>query len=307
MNQTYQNLNVVLVDDGSTDGCSEVCDKWADKYDNITVIHQKNQGLSAARNAGLAIVNTEYVGFVDSDDWLEPQMYEKLMTACLDNDADIAICRHQYVNLEGKTLRIEGCAEKRCMNNIEATKEILKDDVFTSYVWNKLYRRSLFNGITFPLGREFEDMAVTYKLFYAAKKIVTIPYIGYNYICNPNGICKSGYYGGEKYCSSLIDKIKALVERYLFARTHAEFADILPLCASLAYGQLQGFLHAIAKKKYELTDKQWTEVFNYLNAFRYEDLALMSAQQKLDYLIFRMNKTLLRFYMKIIGMKGVTS
>lgn len=301
VNQTYQNLSVVLVDDGSTDGCSVVCDEWAGKYDNISVIHQKNQGVSAARNAGLAIVDSEYVGFADSDDWLEPQMYENLMAACIDNDADIAICRHQYVNLDGKILSIDGCPDHRVLTHVEATKEIMKDEEFTSFAWNKLYHSSLFHDIKYPVGRKFEDTAMTYKVFYAAKRIVTIPFVGYNYLSNPNGTCQSAVQG-EKYCNNFVDNIKAFTERYMFARTHADLADMIPLCALKAYGMLQGFLHA-ASKKYELTDKQWSELFEDLKVLRYKDLTLLPASKKLDYLIFRVSKNLLKFYLRIVGLK----
>ena len=98
--QTYENLEIILVDDGSPDNCGVLCDEWVQKDSRIKVVHKENGGLSSARNAGVAVATGAYVGFVDSDDYIHPQMYEKLYEALVENGADISICGCDYVDEE---------------------------------------------------------------------------------------------------------------------------------------------------------------------------------------------------------------
>lgn len=186
VDQTYENLEIILVDDGSPDNCGAICDEYAAWDERIRVIHQKNGGLSAARNAGLRIATGNYLGFVDSDDWVEPKMFEELFQGLTQAQADIAVCGryeeykdHQIAYTWSKT---------QVMDREEALGELLCNNKLQNLVWDKLYRQDLFKGIWFPEGKTFEDMAVMHLLFLRACRVVCLPGAMYHYLQRPDSI-----------------------------------------------------------------------------------------------------------------------
>lgn len=299
--QTFQNFELILVDDGSTDGSGELCDNLQEGNPKIKVLHQPNSGLSVARNSGLSVAQGEWVGFVDSDDWLEPEIYTKMLFAADVHSADIVICRHKSVSTEGQLLEVVGVNKEKVMDNIEATKLILGDDVIRSFAWNKVYRRSLFDSIHYPVGRIFEDTATTYKLFYRAKRVATIPYIGYDYLANPHGTLLGASENTEKWTRSFIDNCRAFTERYLFSRTHKEFSDIVPMCANKAYLMTQGFLHACAKRDIQLDDCQKKVMETILDTIYISDLSKVPIKQKTDIYLFKINRRMLWGFLNLIN------
>ena len=180
INQTYHNLEIILVDDGSPDNCGSICDEYAANDERIIVIHQENSGLSMARNSALDIASGAYIGFVDSDDWIELDMFEYLLTNMLKTDADIGFCGRieEYPNRSvGKSwARIE------VMERDDALKNLLEDKILHNGVWDKLWKKELFDGVRFPAGRTFEDMAVTHRPFIKAKRVVLLPEKKYHYL-----------------------------------------------------------------------------------------------------------------------------
>lgn len=178
--QTYQHLEIILVDDGSPDNCGAICDEYAAQDSRIKVTHQKNAGLSAARNAGLRIASGDYLGFVDSDDWVEPEMFGALLNGIQETGADIAVCGRYE---EYKDHNIPYCwTEVQELNTEQALGELLRNERLQNLVWDKLYRRELFEEIWFPEGKTFEDMAVMHWLFLRAKKVVCLPVALYHYL-----------------------------------------------------------------------------------------------------------------------------
>ena len=182
LNQTYKNLEIILVDDGSPDKCPEICEEYAKKDNRIKIIHKKNGGLSDARNAGLKVATGKYIGFVDSDDYIEKDMYQVLYNNIIKTNSDISI-----VNLkEVKENEIIENNVKDEQNTIEYTKlEGLKkliENKIKSYAWNKLYKKEILNNIEFPVGRKMEDLAVMHKIFEKANKIVYTDKIEYYYL-----------------------------------------------------------------------------------------------------------------------------
>ena len=140
--QTYQQLEIILVDDGSTDSSGHICDEWAEKDERIRVIHKQNGGVSAARNDGLKASTGAYIGFVDSDDWIDPRMYEKLITAIA--NTDMACCG--YVDYPLGTLEtpaLKGIKHGGICNPLEAALHIYERDGYFTSIWNKLYRREV--------------------------------------------------------------------------------------------------------------------------------------------------------------------
>ena len=140
INQTYSNLEIILVDDGSPDGCPEICDAWVKKDSRIKVIHKENGGLSDARNAGMVIASGEYVAFIDSDDRVESEFIQKLYNVITEHNADIAECAVSYVDENGNILRVRNSAPITEMGKIEALHRLVLEDGVFQTVWNKLYR-----------------------------------------------------------------------------------------------------------------------------------------------------------------------
>ena len=188
INQTYKNLEIILVDDGSPDNCGKICDDYAKLDKRIKVIHKKNGGLSDARNAGLSVAKGKYIGFVDSDDYISENMYEILYKELVKNKADISICK--YIYFKNKIPEFTTDYEITSYTNKEAILELIKikQRKIQDYAWNKLYKRKLFKKIRYPKNFVFEDIGTTYLLFYEAKKIINIDCILYAYYDNSNSI-----------------------------------------------------------------------------------------------------------------------
>ena len=184
INQTYNNLEIILVDDGSPDNCPAICDQWQTKDPRIKVIHQENGGLSHARNEGLKIATGEFIGFVDSDDWIEPKMYETLLTALLESDADIAICNYQSEHEDSQVIIQKTKLPVINTYTAEAALELLLSEkaFIHNFVWNKLFRKHLLENLPFPEGKLYEDIAWTPKIIGEAKKIITIDLPFYHYL-----------------------------------------------------------------------------------------------------------------------------
>lgn len=179
VNQTYKNLEIILVDDGSPDNCGMICDEYAERDNRIRVIHQKNGGVSSARNAGLKIASGDWIGWVDSDDWIESDMFAYLIENAQQYQTNIAVCsRCEHYKTHQQ---FRGWKEKQVLGTEDALKYLLENDLMQNYLWDKLWKRSLFDGITFPVGRTYEDIAVMHLLFERANKVICLPEWKYNY------------------------------------------------------------------------------------------------------------------------------
>lgn len=192
LNQTLQDIELILVNDGSTDGCRKICDEYAKKDNRITVIHKDYGGVSSARNAGLDISKGKYIGFVDSDDYVDLEMYDKLYKLCESNNSDIAVCKLGRV-IDGKLINNEENLFIKDLNNNEAIEELFKGILYRFSLCNKLFKKSCFKEISFPEGRIHEDLSTTYKLFANADKVTYTNYIGYFYVKRNNSILTKTY------------------------------------------------------------------------------------------------------------------
>lgn len=192
--QTYTNLEIILVDDGSPDNCPQICDVWAEKDNRIRVIHKKNGGLSDARNAGLDICTGTYIVFVDSDDYVHPEYVSYLHDLIMQHHVDLAICGFFHENENGK--RIYGTEETGqiyIMDQCRALKEMCDCALFSNAAWGKIFLREYFADIRFPVGHVYEDLAIMYKLFLKAEKIVFGQRALYYYVHHENSITKSSF------------------------------------------------------------------------------------------------------------------
>ena len=190
LNQSYSNLEIILVDDGYQDKYGQICEEYTSKDNRIKVIHKENGGLSDARNYGLNNSTGDYVCFVDSDDFVASDYVEKLLDACIKNNSDISACNFYYINEDGKKwVRKE--KKGKIYTSEEAIKDIFSPSQDTEVMtWNKLYKKNLFieNHIEFPKGKIHEDNFTTYKLYDKANKITLISDKLYYYLQRQNSI-----------------------------------------------------------------------------------------------------------------------
>lgn len=187
--QTHSNLEIILVDDGSPDGCGAICDEFAKKDSRIRVIHKENGGLSDARNAGIEVAKGDYLAFVDSDDWLEPDAFEAMLALAEKYDAKM-VCAGRY-NEDGATgIQSKGlCPEKEeFVPGKELVRRIFRWDHLDSAAWDKLYARELFREIRYPVGRVVEDVPTTYHLVLLAGGAAMLPRPVYHYVCREQSI-----------------------------------------------------------------------------------------------------------------------
>lgn len=218
VNQTYRNLEIILVDDGGTDACPGICDEYAEKDKRIKVIHKPNGGLSDARNAGVAIAKGTYIGFVDSDDFLSPDMYEKLHKKMKDSDADIAVCNFQCVRSDGTTIS-ERNQHMSIMDEEYTSQQSIEHLCGANYeywvtAWNRLYKAEIAKTVQFPKGKIHEDEYTAHKFYGSAKKIVGISEPLYQYVIREDSIMT------KKYNVKNLAYVEALNGRILYCMEH---------------------------------------------------------------------------------------
>ena len=197
IHQTYRNLEIILVDDGSTDGSGEVCDEYLSDP-RVTVIHQENRGLSGARNSGLDRMAAEYVAFLDSDDAFMPEMIEKMLDGILRTDADIAICGFHCCETTGRLdsfvageQDIFSPGPEQILSAADALNRLVSTRIGWPVAWNKLYRKSLWDSIRFPEGYLYEDIQAMCPLFEKCIGILTLPDCLMVYRIRKNSITQS--------------------------------------------------------------------------------------------------------------------
>lgn len=232
--QTYQDIQIVLVDDGSTDRSPEICDSWAAKDSRVTVAHQTNGGVSIARNRGLDMATGEYILWVDSDDYIAPETVEIMMRTVMQTHADMVIC--DFKKGTDAQYTFETSAEIPCeqINSITALDRIYADAhsaLRYAAPWAKLTKRSIYQDIRYPEGKIFEDIYTTHKLLLRCDRITVLDIPLFYYFQRPDSIMNA------TFSMKKLDYLQALVERIAFFKEHS--FDALE---SIAYDEL---LHSL--------------------------------------------------------------
>ena len=193
VNQTYQNLEIILVDDGSPDTCGAMCDAWAEKDSRIRVIHKPNGGLSDARNAGMEIATGEYIGFVDSDDWIHCEFVATLYAAIKKFSVNIAAC--DYLKTDESTIIIDESIEingkVECYNSQQTLNALLNNNLHRAVAWNKLYHKSLLVNMQYPIGKYHEDEYFAYRVLGSVQRTVYVNIPLYYYFNRQGSIMNS--------------------------------------------------------------------------------------------------------------------
>lgn len=214
INQTYKCLEIILVDDGSTDSSGRICDECAKADSRIKVIHKVNGGLSDARNVGIDAATGDYLAFVDSDDLIHTRFIETLYSLVCDFKADIASVEFKNFYDE-ESLDLEGIlfGETMILQSEEAIDKILYQNILDNSVCNKLYNRHLFGGLRFPIGKLYEDLAIFYKVYERAKRVVHRRVAYYYYRLRRDSLT-----GNFSLCRSdvldITDEIEAYMKRH---------------------------------------------------------------------------------------------
>ncbi len=253
--QTYSNLEIILVDDGSTDGSGKICDQYAQKDPRVKVVHQQNQGISAARNAGIAVAKGEYISFVDSDDWVDATFIEILLKTAQQSNALIAVVG-RYEVLAGGTYQAQISLkpqEKKIFaasqGNFTAEEALnLLLAKIDRYIANKLYHRSVFEHALFPVGMVYEDIWILYRLLEHIDKVAVYnaPLYYYNR-CNENSISKG------KFTHKQLDYFKVFDEFVADAKTFKS-KRILRLLQRERLGHICGFFKRMMNSNFN----DWT-------------------------------------------------
>ena len=206
--QSLEQIEIIIINDGSTDSSGKICEQYAKKDDRIVLIQKENEGLSAARNDGIEAAAADYLMFVDSDDWVEPQFCEIPFMIANENKADLVLFNYRSYK-SGKQLKMPLIkAGGGPLDKVRAME--LVHGAAGCFAWNKLYHRRLFNEIRYPAGKAFEDLGTTYKLTDAAQRVFCTDACLYNYTAaRPGSISMSGYVRNMKDWEEMWSQKKA--------------------------------------------------------------------------------------------------
>lgn len=280
LSQTFADFELILVDDGSTDGCGDICDEYVGKDGRVGVIHIPNGGVSAARNAALTVCRGKYVSFADSDDRMEPEMLEQLYRSVCDNGTQLAVCDFSFEWTTFKRRR-NRLPEQDMLNHDELMVKLFEDDEIDSYLWNKLFDRDVITEL-FPVGREYEDTSVMHVWLDNVEKASVVREALYNYrmragsIVHDNGekarkdrlrsdVVRAEYYLEHhatlmapgrveaKVISSAVGAAKAVARNNDSAtafKTIRDISEMVAIYEPAAYGGI--FLNEKTKKRFRL-------------------------------------------------------
>lgn len=285
LKQTYKEMEIILVDDGSTDTSGKLCDKYRNLDHRIKVYHKKNGGLSDARNYGIHYATGKYITFIDSDDIVYKDLISELYFLIKEYKADISICDpiHIFNNREYYFLprtRIE------VFNKQQSIKELLYQRSFLVSAWGKLYSKEIFDNIKFPKGMLFEDVAIMYKLFYSSKKIIYSDAKYYGYMHRENSITT------KNFSKSDLDILKICDDLTFFAKKNPEYDAAVR--AYTVNANLRVFLNAPQDNFYK---PYITNCKKYIAKNKQKVLKDKKIRKKLKcaLVLFSINKRLLRY------------
>lgn len=228
VNQTYRNLEIILVDDGSPDNCPSICDDWAKRDSRIRVIHKENGGPSDARNVGMATAAGSFIGFVDSDDVIPPEMYQVLFSLMVEEDSDITACGIKQFGDKSSLPPIMTSSGKYSFTTEEALHELILERHLKQPVWYKLYRRTTIINIPFPVGKYHEDAFWSYQAIGAAHRVSVVDFPYYLYRQHTGSIM------GSPYSISRLDSLDALASQVTYMYEY--FPNLAPLAISTFTG-----------------------------------------------------------------------
>ena len=239
--QTYDNLEIILIDDGSTDSSGRICDEFAEKDSRISVIHKPNSGVSDARNLGIKTAKGELLGFVDSDDWVDLRFYKILYNEMIRTGADVVACDLEFLLDESKAVSDTDEIKTEVYGAGEAISGLISDKIFTTTVPTRLYKTALIRDIEFEPGKRYEDILWCYKSFAAAKKIAKVNNKLYYYFQNEDSFM------AEKFSRKKFVALDSIADRTKLIKN--DFPDLYLLSAGSYVGLCMYYYQTICRLK----------------------------------------------------------
>ena len=286
INQTYKNLEIILVDDGSPDNCPKMCEDWAKKDKRIKVIHKENGGISEARNVGINNATGDYIAFVDSDDFIDKEMYEKLLQNLIRTNSDISICSmiYYYENDQIKELK-NNDASFFIYDDIKKYDNLFNENVFSFIVvWNKLYKKEIFKELRFPKDKINEDAFIAHQLLNLSHKIVYTKEKLYYYVQHENSIMH------QEFNIKKLDELEAYKNQMLFFQKE-KFQNTQYPKLSLQKYMNYIIIFYCRLRYYNKNNQYQTQIDNLQDEYKkyYKEIMKknISYKQKIRYIIFR--------------------
>ncbi len=249
LNQSYKNLEIILIDDGSPDNCGKICDKYAIKDKRIKVIHKTNGGLSDARNKGIEVATGQYIGFVDSDDWIHKDMYKNLYNSITTYKADISCCKIIRVSDNNVSIpkKYDSSISVYTKDNYMKKFFKIKTQECVYYATNKLYRKNILANNQYPVGLTAEDVLGTYKALIKCQKIVEINYPYYYYYYNPESLTSSSFsakaFDTLEIWDRVVDITRSSNQEYidwaLLNRNRINYTLLMQMALSLSFNEIE--------------------------------------------------------------------
>ena len=270
INQTYKNLEIILVDDGSSDNSGKICDEFAQKDNRIKVIHKTNSGLSDARNAGLDVMSGEWVSFVDSDDFVSPYYIENLLNLSLKTNSDISITSFKYVfenNEDGISAKIDENDSVLTHEKDEFLSQIFYSKLYDIGATRKLFKKELFNGLRFPKGEISEDLAIIPYVFKNANKVVFCDKKDYFYLLRSDSISRTNVFSQKNLFmfKALSDLKSNFINDKKTLRAINFYENLVNLAAAVRFGddykpykkplKFKDFIETLFNKNVKFTHK----------------------------------------------------
>ena len=253
--QTYQNIEILLVDDGSTDKSGIMCDDLAKNDQRIRVIHKKNGGLSDARNAGIRESKGVYIVCADSDDIIKPTQIEVLYQLACQYDADFVYAGREKFNESARPFQNAPVPETRCFSREEALERLLYQNHFVTGANGKLYKRELFDGVEYPLGMYYEDLATTYRLIAKSNRVAYTTELLYGYRVRTGSIMRQGFSAKKLSCIP--------VTQQLYRDICRDFPALQSAASSRAFSLNRGIYLQMPLDKKEERNAIWAELKKY--------------------------------------------
>lgn len=258
INQTYKNLDIILVDDGSPDNCPKICDEYKKKDKRIKVIHKKNGGLSDARNCGMKIIKGDYLFFLDSDDYIPENAIEILLNIAIKNSSDIVVGK--YLEFSNDNILKKNKDDEYEVENFDC-KTSLQEMMYMHKIANsacgKIYKKSLFENIEYPKGKLMEDLGTTYKVFAKSKVITYTDFICYYYLVNNKGSIMNSNFKLNK-----LDGVKFAIEELNFMKQFND--DELVLAAKYRlYEECMVRIGEVPRKNKDIINNLYKYIINY--------------------------------------------
>lgn len=284
LSQTYNNIEIILVDDGSPDRCPEMCDAYAQMDPRIQVIHKENGGLSDARNAGIERARGEYLCFVDSDDYIQTTMLEHMLSEVQKNDVKLVIANLKAVDEKG--CQVYQREQSPIHNGIFTAEELLprlyqRLGWYYIVAWNKLYHRSLFEKNRFPVGRLHEDEYIVAQIMWRAKKIACISSEEYVYVCQRRGSIMS-----SRNVKSQCDWLEALYLRFQYCLNIESLTNFVKETRAVYFRELNN-LFLCREFRDTLTKQQRQIAIN-----QYRQMPNKTKSEKINWILFQISPQL---------------